>query len=62
MKNLENYRNELKKDPIYAKYAYVTHEDLENLSKKRYFRNSELESELNPSLDIHDHDDNDIEG
>lgn len=59
---LESYRRDLKKDPIYAKYAYVMHEDLENLSNK-LLQNSEFENEVKISTDIYDgHDNADIEG
>jgi len=29
IEHLESHKNELKKDPVYAKYAYVTLSDLE---------------------------------
>jgi hypothetical protein len=60
LKQLEHYRNDLKRDPIYAKYAYVTHEDLENLSRNKLLRSSEHENELNKSAEILYEDD--IEG
>ena len=41
LKTLEGYKNDLKKDPIYARYAYVTYEDLETLSKARHLKVSE---------------------
>lgn len=52
LKQLDVLRNDLKKDPIYAKFAYVTHEDLEYLSKNRLLRGSESENELNRSVNL----------
>jgi hypothetical protein len=33
--HLEGHRNDLKKDPTYARFAYVTPDDLELLSRTR---------------------------
>jgi hypothetical protein len=35
---LEGHKNDLKKDHIYARYAYVTYDDLEYLNKNRFLK------------------------
>ena len=35
LQHLENHKNELKMDDTYARYAFVTYEDLEYLNKHR---------------------------
>jgi hypothetical protein len=61
---LENHKNDLKRDHIYARYAYVTYEDLEHLNKNHLLKTSD-DTDLEDSDDngihlIDDHDD-DIE-
>jgi hypothetical protein len=36
--NLERHRDSLKYDETYARYAYVTYEDLELLNHKRFYK------------------------
>lgn len=41
IEHLENHKNELKRDSTYARYAYVTYEDLEYLNKNRMLKAKE---------------------
>ena len=50
--HLESHKNDLKRDPIYARFAYVTHDDLEYLNKNRLLKASE--SDDNDSEDSDD--------
>ena len=48
--HLENHKNELKRDHAYARYAYVTYEDLEFLNRNRELRaDEETDEEANES-------------
>ena len=43
--HLESHKNDLKKDPAYGRFAYVTYEDLEYLNSSRLLKASQSESD-----------------
>ena len=53
--HLESHRNDLKRDPIYARFAYVTYEDLEYLNSNKLLK-------VSPSDRDNDSHRSDVEG
>jgi hypothetical protein len=51
LEHLENHKNELKRDHIYARYAYVTYEDLEFLNKNHLLKTASDDSDADDSDD-----------
>lgn len=58
---MENHKNELKLDDTYARYAYVTYEDLEYLNKHRQLKVDNSDFEDNSHHQIQEVDDEEID-
>jgi hypothetical protein len=59
LEHLENHKNDLKRDHVYGRYAYVTYEDLEYLNKNRLLKSNESDNE---DSELANDQDDDIEG
>ena len=59
IENLERHKNDLRRDSVYGKYAFVTYEDLDILNQMKLLKSdfSDLEDSSSSQEDM-----NDVEG